>query len=54
MDNTQNCDNFILYIPYNLISNEHPFFNFRGLKNQKWVNGWVQDFGKMIEPLYLP
>jgi len=27
----------LIYIPYILESNPHPFYSFRGLKNQMWI-----------------
>jgi len=38
-------------LPYILESNPHPFYSFRGLKNQ--MRGRELDFGKTIEPLYV-
>ena len=48
-------------IQYILEFNPHPFYSFRGLKSQMWIRiacgldsrSWA-DFGKMIEPLYVP
>jgi len=46
----------ILVLPYILDSNPHPFYSFRGLKNQVRirfaVESWILE--KIIEPLYVP
>jgi len=49
------------HLPYILESNPHTFYSFRGLKCQMWIRIGAQyfpgrelDFGKMIEPLFLP
>ena len=50
-----------LKVPYILESNPHPFYSFRGLKNQKQIRitcgldsrSWA-GFWKMIELLYVP
>jgi hypothetical protein len=51
----------ISHIPYILDCNPHPFYSFRGLTNQcglessaDYIRGLQLDFGKMIEPLYVP
>ena len=48
-------------IPYILESNLHPFYSFRGLKNQLRIiiacgldSRSRAGFGKMMEPLYVP
>jgi hypothetical protein len=48
-------------IPYILESNPHRFYNFRGLKIRRglesladYIRNLELDFGKMIEPLYVP
>jgi len=50
-----------LKLPYILESNPHPFYSFRGQKNRcglescaDQIRGRELDFGKMIEPLYVP
>jgi len=49
------------HISYILESNPHPFYSFRGLKNQMQLriacglhSRSRAGFGKMIEPLYVP
>jgi len=43
-------------IPYILETKPHPFYSFRGLKNQVRIRFAVVswNFGIMIEPLYVP
>ena len=50
-----------IHTPYILESNPHPFYSFKGLKSHVDLNrvrikirGRELDFGKMIEPLYVP
>ena len=50
-----------IWLPYILESNPHPFYSFRGLKNQMRIRsradysrGHELDFGKMIQPLCVP